>query len=135
MRLYHATWPSRVETIERDGILPAPDNDVVYLANKPHYAAGFLRMRGHEYLGIIEVRVPVLGLVSAPILNMPDLAQHDDIVVYEVEVDESLVEESTDHSPGIVPDDLESFVHHGPVAVTALAYHSTHPTQIPVKET
>lgn len=127
MRLYHATWPSRLAAIEREGIKPGVDG-VVYMANKAGYAAGFLRLRGSvEYVGVKEIEVPGYGLQQ-----VPDIVQHDEIFVAEIETEMlnvTLLSESSDHNmaSGSFPSDLTSWMYRGTVPNRAIVNWFSHP--------
>jgi hypothetical protein len=116
MKIYHATWPTNVESILADGI-DAGWDERVYFANKPGYAAGFLNLRGGQIIG--EKEVEVAGLK----FKVPDIVTHDQIAVIEVDtalLSESDLEAGGDHNPEFYPDDLEVVAHVGNVPSSAI---------------
>lgn len=128
--LFHATWPSRQAAIEREGIRPGGDG-AIYLANKPHYAAGFMRLRGHEVVGWKEIDIPGLG--KRPV---PDIVQHETIIIAKVDtsmLDQRLLSESDDHvmGSGMYPDDLLSWRYQGTIPPEAIVDWLTQPTVVP----
>lgn len=122
--LYHATWPSRVESIQQEGLRSAWEG--VYFCAKPHHAAGFLRMRGGEMIGIKKI------FHAGQMHDVPDIVLHDNIVVFDVDtsgLDPALFSKSEDHVMGFgfYPADLESWVYAGhvpPEAIVGLSNHS-----------
>lgn len=126
--LYHATWPSRVASIDVEGLRSAWEG--VYLCSKPHHAAGFLRMRGGEMIGIKKIEFD--GIFH----DVPDIVLHDNIVVFDVAtgcLDDALFSKSEDHSmaSGFYPDDLESWVYAGPIPPEAIIGLSSHNRLVP----
>lgn len=128
-RLYHATWPSRVDAIAAEGIRPAFDG--VYLTSKAGHAAGFMRLRGAEHTGQTrEVEF------KDRTITVPEIILHDEIVVYEIDpalLDLDRLTVSEDHvvESGIYPADLESWIYAGIVPVNALLTKTLVPREVP----
>jgi len=97
--LYHATWPDVVDAIEADGFHPG-----TFLANRPEYAVGFVRLRGGRFKGIREITH------EGEVFTVPDYETFDEIVVFGVDATGLEVIESHDHNPSFFPEDLESFI-------------------------
>lgn len=125
-RLFHATWPTRLQPILTEGIRGMSMGDV-YLAGKPEHAAGFLRMRGGEYLGIKTVTITVDHIDVE--VNLPDLIQHDHIIVIEIDptqLDPTLLEQSDDHAAFFAPADMVAWTFHGDIPAAAITGHTRH---------
>ena len=85
--LYHATRYENAGDIVVTGLEPRGMEQGTYFANKPEYAAGFLRLYGAKNIVVFAVSV-------------------DDL-------DESLLEPGVDHNPTFFPDDLEVTLYRG----------------------
>ena len=115
--LFHATWPSRIEGIAIDQRVRPGVDGCVYLANKPEYAAGFLRLRGGEFVGVIEVEL------DGRKVHVPDYVPHDHVFVVEISVarlESRRLGVSSDHSPLFFPDDLACYAYRGPIPRRAI---------------
>ena len=110
--LYHATWPTRADTITREGLTPG-----TYFANTPGYAAAFLAMRGGEFVGIMTVDTP-----DGPV-EVPNVIRHDEVVVFAVHIealDVDRLDESHDHAAAFYPDDLRCWEYRDAVSPHSL---------------
>lgn len=128
-RLYHATWPSRIDAILHEGI-HGNDTGEVYLAGKPEHAAGFLRLRTGEYLGYRTVTIDVDGQPTP--VHLPNIIQHDTIHIVEIDtsqLDPNRIAPSTDHAAFYTPADLTAWVHTGNIAADAITGHTIQPTR------
>lgn len=131
-RLYHATFPSRADAIEKEGIRAAGDG-FVYMANNPGYAAGFLRLRGGEYVGEKWLNLPMLGL-NGPVIGFPNIITHDTIAVFEIDemmLNPNRLHVSTDHASSIAPPDLVSIAHDGDIPPEAIVRVADQPWGVP----
>ena len=110
--LYHATWPSHADAIERDGLMPG-----TFFANTPGYAAAFLAMRPGEFIGMMTLDTP-----DGPI-EVPNIVRHDEVVVFAVHVDTldaDRLDESHDHVAAFYPADLQCWEYHDTISADAL---------------
>jgi len=100
--LYHATYPSNVEDIRKNGL-----NAGTYFANTPGYAAGFLAIRGG-----VEVRGIVEKDINGKTELVSDLVVHDGAHVFAVPFEKvkKWAAPSYDHSRSYFPEDLECWV-------------------------
>jgi hypothetical protein len=107
--LYHATFPDCEQTIRQAGIVPGIDN-VVYLANKAEYAAGFIRIRnGFKMLGTIEVETPTGGTEMTYDISQTNTAIVCTILADLLDADALAVHQEEDEVSGFYPFDLVSF--------------------------
>jgi len=116
MILYHATWPSRIDSICEEGLSPG-----MYLAGPLFaHAVQFLALRA-EIDGVRAVEVD--GLTHW----VPNVVENDSIYVFEVdtaELDPDLLHESSDHAASFWHEDTKSYWYEGAVGPEAceLAY-------------
>lgn len=123
-RLFHATWPTRLQPILTEGIRGMSMGEV-YLADTLGHAAGFLRMRGGEYLGTKTVTITIDHIDVE--VNLPDLIQHQHIVVIEIDtshLDPARLEPSTDHSTLLALPEHAAWVHNGDIPAAAIISHT-----------
>lgn len=116
MRIFHATWPTNVDSILAGGIEAGWDQQV-YFANQAGYAAGFLRLRSGEIAGVQEIEF------AGRTFTVPNLITHDRIAVITVDtelLDADRLSAGTDHNPEFYPDDLEVIAYRGDVPAFAI---------------
>lgn len=115
--IYHATYPTNAESIKREGL-----RELTFFANTPGYALAFLATRGgREYVGVRTVKVGDADL------EVPQVIEHEEIVVFAVDPDKLPVPPaiSDDHTATFYPDDLVCYVSEASIAPEhVIEYHT-----------
>lgn len=107
--LYHATFPDCEETIRQAGIIPSVDR-VVYLSNRPEYAAGFIRIRnGFRLLGVIDVETPTGDTEQTYDIHQSSQAVVCTILAGLLDEAKLSVHKEEEEPSGFYPPDLVSF--------------------------
>ena len=112
--LYHATWPSKVDSIIDDGLLPGFDGCIYLAGPLPDHAAQFIALR-HEIDGMKEMEID--GVVH----QVPNVIEHDTLYVFAVYtdlLDPELLHESGDHAAEFWHEDTKSFQYDGEIDST-----------------
>ena len=99
MKLFHATWPSRLEDIMCDGLQHG-----TYFAGHPGHAAAFMALKPGELVGFKDI------VIDGVTHTIPDVIVHDECVVLAVDTAKLFgpaLRRSYDHAADQFPDDLE----------------------------
>ena len=119
--LYHATFPDSVDAILLSG-LQHNEAGVVNLVNEPHFAAGFVAIRGFARLGEITI-VDVKGVPTPNIDKKTfDTAQVLAINVRRLDVDKLSINDAETQAAkaGALPEGLVSYTYSGTIPREAI---------------
>lgn len=119
--LYHATFPDSVNAILVSGLQHNTEG-VVNLANEPHYAAGFVAIRGFSRLG--EITIETINGVRTPNIDKKtfDTAQVLGINVRHLDISKLSVNEAEAQASiaGALPAGLVSYTYSGTIPREAI---------------
>lgn len=98
MILWHATWPSRLDSIAEAGLRPSQWDGVIYTCTDPNWSATFLAMRGmfEQLEGFDTVTLP-----DGTEHRIPKVIVHDRLVLlgFDVDEDDPRLGRGVDHNP------------------------------------
>ena len=119
--LYHATFPDSVNAILASGLQHNAEG-VVNLANEPHYAAGFVAMRGFSRIG--EITIVRINGVKTPHIDKKtfDTAQVLAINVRRLDISKLSINEAevSAAAVGALPEGLVSYTYSGTIPREAI---------------